>query len=560
MEYKNRYSHWLNSPALDDTDRKALLDMKDNDEKIKEHFYCDLEFGTGGLRGVIGIGTNRINKYMIRKTTQGFAQYIKNAGKSACDRGVVIAHDNRRFSIEFSLETAGVLAANGIKAYIFNSLRPTPELSFAVRELGCFGGVMITASHNPPEYNGYKLYDERGCQLVPEVNDLVVAEIDKVTDPLAVTSLSKEEAGGLIVTLNDSIDEKYYNRVMDIVINPDLDKSDLKIVYSPQHGTGNVPVREVLKRLGYNVVPVEEQCIPDTEFSNTLNPNPETAEAYVMALEYARKNDADIVITTDPDCDRLGVAVKQNGQYVRMTGNQSAAVLLEYILSQKAEKGTLDKNGVMFNTIVTSDLGDRITESYGLSVEKTLTGFKFIGDKIYKHELAKDRTFVFGYEESYGCLISDFVRDKDAVQASLMLCESAAYYKAKGLTLIDVLNSLYEKHGFFLDALDNFTFKGIDGADKISALVNGLRNDPPKSAGNVKVVKLEDYESQDMLDAGFPKSNVLKFIMEDGSWVAVRPSGTEPKCKFYFSVIAPNKELAEEKLKVIKATFEKNCN
>ena len=560
MDYKNKYLHWCNNSAIDQADKQALLDMQGNEEQIKEHFYCDLEFGTGGLRGVIGVGTNRINKYMIRKTTQGFAQYIKKNGEEACKRGVVIAHDNRRFSIEFSLETAGVLAANGIKAYVFNSLRPTPELSFAVRELKCFGGVMITASHNPPEYNGYKLYDERGCQLIPEVNDLVVADINKIEDPLTVVSLSKEEAKGLIVTLDADIDEKYYDKVMEIVINPDVKKDDLKIIYSPQHGTGNVPVREVLKRLGYNVIPVEEQCTPDTEFSKTLNPNPETAEAYVMALEYAEKNDADIVITTDPDCDRLGVAVKQNGQYIRMTGNQSAAVLLEYILSQKTEKGTLPKNSVMFNTIVTSDLGDRISENYGLTVEKTLTGFKFIGDKIYRHELAGDKQFAFGYEESYGCLISAFVRDKDAVQASLMLCESAAYYKNKGLTLIDVLNSLYEKHGFFLDALDNFTFKGIDGADKISALVNGLRNDPPRKAGDIAVATLEDYESKAMLDAGFPKSNVLKFIMEDGSWVAVRPSGTEPKCKFYFSIVAPNKALAEEKLKVMKATFEKNCN
>ena len=559
MDYKNKYLHWCQSPALDLVDREELIAMKNNEEKIKEHFYCDLEFGTGGLRGVLGVGTNRINKYMIRKTTQGFAQYIKSVGKDACERGVAIAHDNRRFSVIFSLETAGVLAANGIKAYIFNSLRPTPELSFAVRELNCFGGVMITASHNPPEYNGYKLYDERGCQLVPEVNDLVVAEINKITDPLSVVSVSKENANGLIVTLDSDIDEKYYNKVMEITINPDVDKSDLKIIYSPQHGTGNVPVREVLGRLGYNIIPVEEQCTPDTEFSKTLNPNPETAEAYVMALEYAKKNDADIVITTDPDCDRLGVAVKQNGQYIRMTGNQSAAVLLEYILSQKAEKGTLPNNGVMFNTIVTSDLGDRISESYGLTVEKTLTGFKFIGDKIYRHELTGDKKFVFGYEESYGCLISEFVRDKDAVQASLMLCESAAYYKSKGLTLIDVLNSLYEKHGFFLDALDNFTFKGIDGSDKIAALVNGLRENPPKTAGDVAVATLEDYESKAMLDAGFPKSNVLKFIMEDGSWVAVRPSGTEPKCKFYFSIVAKDKARAEEKLKVMKSTFEKNC-
>ena len=559
MDYLKKYSHWCESNTIDEKDKQELLSMKDNDDKIKEHFYCDLEFGTGGLRGVLGIGTNRINKYMIRKTTQGFAQYIKKQGAEACSRGVVIAHDNRRFSIEFSNETAGVLAANGIKAYVFDSLRPTPELSFAVRELNCFGGVMITASHNPPEYNGYKLYDERGCQLIPSVNDLVVEEIERVADPLTVVSLSKEESNGLIVTLNADIDEKYYARVMEISINPQVEKSDLKVIYSPQHGTGNIPVRQVLGRLGYKVIPVLEQCEPDTEFSKTLNPNPETPEAYVMALEYAKKNDADIVITTDPDCDRLGVAVKHNGEYIRMTGNQSAAVLLEYILSQKSEKGTLPKNGVMFNTIVTSDLGDRISESYGVSVEKTLTGFKFIGDKVYRHELAGDRQFVFGYEESYGCLISDFVRDKDAVQASLMLCESAAFYKNKGITLIDVLNSLYEKHGFFLDALDNFTFKGIDGADKISALVNGLRKDPPKVAGNVAVRKIEDYVSKEMLDAGFPKSNVLRFIMEDGSWVAVRPSGTEPKCKFYFSIVAPNKELAEQQLKVMKETFEKNC-
>lgn len=559
MDYLKKYAHWCNSENLDEKDKAELKALSNDDKELKERFTNDLEFGTGGLRGVIGVGTNRINKYMIRKTTQGFAQYIKKAGKDACERGVVIAHDNRRFSVEFSLETAGVLAANGIKAYVFDSLRPTPELSFAVRELGAFGGVVITASHNPPEYNGYKLYDERGCQLIPSVNDEVVAEIETIEDPLAVKALTKEEAGDLIVTLAKDIDEKYYDAVMSVAIHPDVNKNGIKIIYSPQHGTGNVPVREVLGRFGYNVTPVEEQCVPDTEFSKTLNPNPETAEAYVLALEYAKRENADIVITTDPDCDRLGVAVKHNGEYLRMTGNQSAAVLLEYILSQKTAMGTLPKNGVMFNTIVTSDLGDRICENYGVAVEKTLTGFKFIGDKIYQHELAKDRVYVFGYEESYGCLAADFVRDKDAVQASLLLCESAAFYHEKGMTLIDVLESLYKKYGFFLDALDNFTFKGLEGADKIKSLMNGLRENAPDSVNGIKVKSMEDYESEAMQKAGFPKSNVLRFIMEDGSWVAVRPSGTEPKCKFYFSIVAENKKLAEEKLSEMRKVFEANC-
>ena len=556
MNYIDKYNSWCNSNELDEADKKELISIANDDKEIQERFLYDLEFGTGGLRGIIGIGTNRINKYIVRKTTQGFAEYIKSFGEEACKRGVVIAHDNRRFSISFCLETAGVLAANGIQAYIFDSLRPTPELSFAVRELSAFGGVVITASHNPPEYNGYKLYDERGCQLVGESNDRVIEEINKISDALSVKALTKEEAGDLIKVLDSSMDETYYKNVMSISVTPDVAKN-IKIVYSPQHGTGNVPVREVLSRLGYNVIPVLEQCDPDTEFSNTKNPNPETPEAYLLAFEYAKKYDADIVITTDPDCDRLGVAVKKNGEYVRMTGNQSAAVLLKYILSRKAENGTLPKNGVMFNTIVTSDLGDRVCAEYGVKTEKTLTGFKFIGNKIYNHELLGDAEFVFGYEESYGCLIADFVRDKDAVQASLMLCEAAAYYHEQSKSLLDVLEEIYAKHGFYLDALDNFVFKGVDGPDKISQLVNGLRTNPPKMAGEVEVLEMEDYKSEKMLSLGFPSSNVLRFIFADGSWVAVRPSGTEPKCKFYFSVRAKDFAEAENKLKVMKSTFER---
>ena len=559
MAYLSKYRSWCDSTTIDSETKAELLSISDNDKEIKERFFCDLAFGTGGLRGVIGAGTNRINKYIIRKTTKGYAEFIKKCGPEAMARGVVIAHDNRRQSVEFSEETAGVLAANGIKAYLFDSLRPTPELSFAVRELNAFGGVVITASHNPPEYNGYKLYDERGCQLVSEINDIVIAEIEKINDPLAVEALSVAEAGELIERLGKDLDEKYYDAVMAVSLNPDIDKKGLKIVYSPQHGTGNVPVRTVLDRLGYEVIPVEEQCFADTEFSNTPNPNPETDAAYELAFKYAKKADADIVITTDPDCDRLGVAVKKDGEYVRMTGNQSAAVLLEYILSQRKIKGTLPENGVMVNTIVTSDLGDRVCAKYGVTVEKTLTGFKYIGEKIYNYETKGDKTFVFGDEESYGCLISDCVRDKDAVQASMMLCEAAAYFRKEGKSLLDVLEEIYAEHGFFLDALDNFFFKGVDGSDKIAKLVDGLRNDCPKAAGDVAVVEMEDYKSDRMKSLGFPSSNVLRFILADGSWVAVRPSGTEPKCKFYFSVVADNKEMAEVKLAAMKNTFEAAC-
>lgn len=558
MDYISRYNNWLNSPNTDEDTKRELLLIKDDDKEIKERFFTEIEFGTAGMRGVLGAGINRMNKYMVRRATQGFADYIKSYGKEACDRGVVIAHDNRRFSVEFSLETAGVLAANGIKSYLFDALRPTPELSFAVRELHAFGGVMITASHNPAEYNGYKIYDERGCQLVPALTDKVIKCVAAVSDPLSVKALTREEAGELISTVDNSIDEKYYEAVMTIVLRKDVNK-DIKLVYSPQHGTGNVPVREVLKRLGYNVIPVLEQCVPDTEFSATKNPNPETREAFELSLEYAVKNDADIAITTDPDCDRLGVAVKHNGEYVLMTGNQSAAVLLDYILSERAKQGTMPENPVMFNTVVTSDLGDRICEAYGVDVEKTLTGFKFIGDKIFGHETRGDKNFVFGYEESYGCLCADFVRDKDAVQASVMLCECAAHYKEKGMTLIDALNVLYDKHGYYHDCVDSFTFKGLDGLDKIKSLVENLRKDPPCEVGGVKVRKLEDYTAEEMISLGFPKSNVLRFLFEDNSWVAVRPSGTEPKCKFYFCVCGKDKENALQKFNTLKAVFEKDC-
>ena len=559
MNYIELYNYWLNSTNIDEGNKAELEAIKGNYNEIKERFFKELEFGTGGLRGVIGAGINRINRYTIRKATQGYAEYIKKAGEDACRRGVVIAHDNRRFSREFCMETAGVLAKNGIRAYIFESLRTTPELSYTVRHLGAFGGIVITASHNPPEYNGYKLYDERGCQFVPAQTDAVLAEIQKIKDPLSVQAISVEEAGDLITVLGDEVDESYYNAVTSVSLNPDV-KKDIKIVYSPQHGTGNIPVRTLLKRLGYDVIPVMEQCDPDPEFSNTKDPNPESAAAYDLALQYAQKYDADIVITNDPDCDRLGVAVKHGGEFIRMTGNQSAAVLLEYILSTRKKQGALPENGVMFNTVVTSDLGDRICADYGISTEKTLTGFKFIGDKIYQHELANDKTFVFGYEESYGCLIADFVRDKDAVQASVMLCEAAAYYRQQGKTLLDVLDELFERYGYFVDALGTIKFKGLDVQQKTTTLMNAFRNDPPKSVGGIAVAEIQDFCSEDMMKKGFPKSNVLKFLFEDGSWVAVRPSGTEPKCKFYYSAVADNLSRAKAKLDELKNAIAEYTN
>jgi len=419
------------------------------------------------------------------------------------------------------------------------------------------GGVMIPASHNPPEYYGYKVYDEHGCQLVPQLSDILIDIISEIEDPLGIRSLTLDEAGELISVLPHELDEKYYRAVMGIRLRPNVKAADLSVVYSPQHGTGNVPVREVLTRCGYNVIPVLEQCTADPDFSATKNPNPETREAYELCLALARKQGADIAITTDPDCDRLGVAVKTGKDYTLITGNQSGAILLEYIFSTRKEQGTLPADAVMCNTIVTSTLGDRICEKYGVRVEKTLTGFKFIGDKIHTYETEKNATYVFGYEESYGCLISDFARDKDGVQASLMLCEAAAYYKAQGKTLLDVLADLYAEHGFYLDAQTNVVHKGAAGVSKIAALLEALRRDPPRAVGDVTVVAVEDYLSEPMRRAGFPASNVLRYLLSDGSFVAVRPSGTEPKCKYYYCVAAKTEAEAAVKHAALRAVFER---
>ena len=556
-DYKQCYKAWLENPNVDEQTRAELLAIKENDAEIADRFYQELSFGTAGMRGVIGAGSNRMNRYTVRKATLGYARYLKQTvGEEAARRGVVIAHDNRRMSREFCMETAGVLAAEGIKAYIFEDLRPTPELSFAVRHLHAIGGAMITASHNPPEYNGYKLYDEQGCQLMPRYTDMLTGVIDAIEDPLAIRSLSKEEAGELICMLDSSVDEIYYNAVMGIRLHPDVRKDGFSVVYSPQHGTGNIPVREVLARCGYHVTPVEEQCSPDKDFINTKNPNPESKDAFELALAYAKRLDADIVITTDPDCDRLGVAVRDHGEYTLLTGNQTGAILLEYIFSSRKAAGTLPADAMMFNTVVTSTLGDRVCEKYGVKVEKTLTGFKFIGDKIHTHKGAGDATYVFGYEESYGCLIADFARDKDAVQASLMLCEAAAYYKEQGKTLCDVLSELYAEHGYFLDAQTNVMHKGAAGAAKIAALLENARKNPPREVDGVALAEVEDYLSEQMQQQGFPPSNLLRFLFADGSWVAIRPSGTEPKCKYYYCVTAPDRERAQVKHAALRKAFE----
>lgn len=557
-KYMNDYKRWLSFEGLDATLKDELIAIENDEKAIAERFAAELEFGTGGMRGILGAGIGRMNIYTVMRVSRGFAEYIKSLGEDSAEKGVVISHDNRRCSREFALATTGVFAAAGVKAYIFDSLRPTPMLSFAVRKMRAAGGVMITASHNPPEYNGYKIYDSEGCQLSLEESEKVICLVGEVKDELSVPCLSLEDAGDKIVMLDSSIDDEYAMRVESISISRDRESAGkLKVVYSPQHGTGNLPVRRVLADCGYEVIPVLSQCDPDPDFSGTESPNPESPKAYTEALKIAKETGADIVITTDPDCDRLGVAaLNKEGEMTLMTGNQSAAVLLEYILSRRATENSLPSDPYMLTTIVTSDLGDRICERYGVKVEKTLTGFKFIGAKIAQHRADGNYGFVFGYEESYGCLVSDFVRDKDGVQASLMLCEAAAYYKNYGLSLIDVLEAIHKKYGYFHDSQSNFYFPGLDGKAKIAALTAGLRAESPCEVGGVKVTRVEDYLSDEMQAEGFPSSDVLRFIFEDGCWVAVRPSGTEPKCKFYYCVCAPDRESAEKKHEALKKAFE----
>ena len=539
MNYKNEYKRWLECETLEASLKAELVAMTEAEKE--DAFYTEVEFGTAGMRGILGAGTNRMNIYTIRKANVGFSKYITTLPEGKT-RGVVIGYDNRHMSYQFAIESAKVLATFGIRSYIFESLRPTPELSFAVRHLGCAGGIMITASHNPKEYNGYKIYDDTGCQLIPEWADQVVQFVKEVKDELQIKVLDDDSAYPYITWIGQEVDEAYYQEVMNIQIHPELDKSNFKIVFSPQHGASHIPVLTCLRRLGYDVIPVLAQCAPDPNYTNTKSPNPEVEASYELAIKKAKEVDADVVVICDPDGDRLGVVAKHKGEYVLMSGNQSAAVYLEYILSQLQEKNQLPDNAVMYNTIVTSDLGELVAKNYHVEVEKTLTGFKFIGDKIRTYEKTTEKQFIFGYEESYGCVIKDFVRDKDAIQAVLLAAEAGNFYKKQGTNLVEVLHNLYEKYGTFKETQIALSKEGASGAKRITEIMDNLRKDSPTSIAGFKVITVEDYanstrNSNCVIKAiDLPKSNVLKYYLEDGSWIAARPSGTEPKCKFYFSI------------------------
>ena len=552
--YKEAYERWLNHPNLDPSYKPVLEAM--DDQAKNDAFYTTIEFGTAGMRGLLGPGTNRINLHTIRKANVGFAGYICANGEEAKARGIAIGYDNRHMSYEFAMDSAKVLATYGIRSYVFESLRPTPELSFAVRHFNCFGGIMVTASHNPKEYNGYKLYDEKGCQLVPHLAQQVIDRVNAVEDELAINATPTAEQEALITVIGKDVDEAYYAEVLKIQMNPEVNKDNVKIIFTPEHGTANVPVKELYTRCGYNFVAVEEQCAPDPDFSNTPTPNPEEAPAYDLAIEYAKKEDADIILVCDPDADRMGVGVKHNGEYKLLTGNQSGAVLIEYIFSQLVAQNKMPANPVMFNTVVTSDLGELVAKKYGVETEKTLTGFKFFGEKVAKYEVTGEKQYVFGYEESYGSLIAPFVRDKDAPQACLMLAEAACFYQAKGKTLVDVLNDCYAEHGTYEETQVAISLAGKEGAEKIQSILANLRTNVPAEIAGVKVVRVQDFELKTDVEngevkplEGFVKSNVLKYYLEDGSWIAVRPSGTEPKCKFYFCVKGADK--ADVKAKTV---------
>lgn len=548
---EERYTKWLNHKNLDPQYKPVLENM--SVEEQNDAFYTTIEFGTAGMRGLLGPGTNRINIHTIRKATQGYANYIIKNGEEACKKGIAIGYDNRHMSRELAFDCANLLAKNNIASYVYDSLRPTPMLSYAVRYNHCFGGIMITASHNPKEYNGYKLYDDKGCQLIPVLADQVIAEVNAIEDELAIDAACTQEQKKLITIMENDIDQAYYNDVLSIQLNPNV-KKDIKIVFSPEHGTANIPVQDVFKLSGYHCIPVVEQCSPDPDFSNTPTPNPEQAGAYELSLKYAKENDADLILVCDPDADRMGVGVKHNGEYVVLTGNQSGAVEIEYICSQLQEKGKMPENPVMFNTVVTSDLGEKVAADYGVSTEKTLTGFKFIGEKVAKYEVTHEKNYVFGYEESYGSLVKPFVRDKDAPQALLILAEACAFYKQQGKDLVDVLDELYQRHGTYEESQVALTLSGEAGANRIKEILANLRKDAPKEIDGVKVIRSEDFQECKIIDngviselTGFVKSNVLKYFLEDGSWIAVRPSGTEPKCKFYYCIKGSNKEDAHNK-------------
>ncbi len=560
MDYREVYQEWLENPYFDDSTKEELRAVEKDEKEIEERFYMDLEFGTAGLRGIIGAGTNRMNIYVVRRATQGLANYIAKVNKQS--QGVAIAYDSRHMSPEFAREAALCLAANGIKAYIFESLRPTPELSFAVRHLGCAAGINITASHNPPEYNGYKVYWEDGAQITPPHDTGIMAEVKAISDWNTVKTMDKEaaEAKGLYEVIGQAVDDAYIAELKKQVIHMDAIEAEgrnLKIVYSPLHGTGNIPARRILKELGFaNVYVVKEQELPDGNFPTVSYPNPEAAEAFELGLALAKEVDADLVLATDPDADRLGVRVKdKNGEYHDLTGNMSGCLLANYELSQRKATSGLPEDGALIKTIVTTNLADAIGKGYGVDVIEVLTGFKFIGQQILGFENSGKGTYLFGFEESYGCLIGTYARDKDAIVATMALCEAAAYYKTQGKTLWDAMIDMYEEFGYYKDDIQSVTLKGIEGLQKIQEIMDTLRKNPPAEFAGRKVVAARDYkqdtirnlETGEVKPTGLPNSNVLYYELTDDAWVCVRPSGTEPKVKFYYGIKGSSLADADEK-------------
>lgn len=567
MNWKQEFSRWLSYAQLDAELKEQLENMKQDEKKIEDSFYKNLEFGTGGMRGELGAGTNRLNVYTVRKATKGLASFIEKLGEEAKRRGVVVAYDSRHKSPEFAMEVAATLGAHGIKTYVFESLRPTPVLSFAVRHLHTVSGIVLTASHNPPEYNGYKVYGEDGGQLPPKEADELISYVNAVEDELTVEVADVEQlkADGLLHIIGQEVDDAYAAELNNVIINKEMVQKvgkELKIVFTPLHGTSNISVRRGLEEVGFtDVTVVKEQELPDPNFSTVKSPNPEEHAAFEYAIRDGEKVGADVLIATDPDADRLGVAVRNHdGEFQVLTGNQTGALMLDYLLSQKKENGTLPENGVVLKTIVTSEIGRTIAKAFGLATIDTLTGFKFIGEKIRQYEESGQYEFQFGYEESYGYLIRPFCRDKDAVQSVLFACEVAAYYKSQGKTLYDGLLEVFEKYGFFREDLVSLTLKGKDGAEQIQEMMATFRENPPKEVAGLTVVAVEDYKASIVTslqdghkeEIHLPKSNVLKYQLEDGSWFCLRPSGTEPKIKFYFGVKDSSLQNSEQKLLTIK--------
>ena len=570
-EYKQKYEEWCNNQAIDEKDKEELKSIKDNEEEIKDRFYQDLEFGTAGLRGVIGIGTNRMNKYTVTKATQGLANYIvKHQGQ---ERGVVIAYDCRNMSEEFSKQAALCLNANGIKTYRFDSLRPTPELSYAVRTLGCIAGIVITASHNPPEYNGYKVYWDDGAQIVEPVDKEIIEEVNNITDLSSIKTMQENQAieKGLYNVIGKEIDDKYIAELKKLVVNQDAIKQmqkDIKIVYSPLHGTGNVLVQRILKEIGFeNVYIVKEQELPDGKFPTVSYPNPEDEKAFKLALELAKKVDADVVLANDPDADRLGVYAKdtKTGNYIQFNGNMTGNLIAEYILSQKKQNGTLPQNGAVIKTIVSSNLTDAIAQNYGVKLFSTLTGFKNIAKIIRNFEENNSYECLFSYEESYGCIIGTHARDKDGIVAVMTVCEAAAYYKKQGLSLWDQMQKIYEKYGYYKEKQFSIVLKGQEGSIQIKKMMEQMRKNPPTKIGSYTVRAIGDYSTQiiNNLETGkqestnLPKSNVLYYDLDKSSWCCVRPSGTEPKIKFYMGVCGASMEEADNELEVLEKEIRK---